>query len=160
MNVSKTPAEMGWAKISCCRTEFLDVRRQGFSNKANQGPVDGCVSPPSAPASHAKPSLAPKIVTYSGQQSPVLPALCREANGCILPQMNKCILSILIYKYSHARVYVGRTVLESRRCFFLLTYFKYLCSMHFDSSCSWFWNGLDLAFSETILKPLRNMNSI
>lgn len=92
--------------------------------------------------------------------SPVLPALCREANGCILPRMNKCILSTLIYKYSHTRVYVSRTVLESRRCFFLLTYFKYLCSMDFDSSCSWFCDGLDLALSETILKPLRNMNSI
>lgn len=41
-----------------------------------------------------------------------------------------------------------------------LTYFKYLCSMDFDSSCSWFCDGLDLALSETILKPLRNMNSI
>lgn len=67
MNVSKTPAEMGRAKISCCETEFLDVRRQGCSNKVNQRSVGGCISPPSAPASHTKPSVAPKIVIYSCQ---------------------------------------------------------------------------------------------
>lgn len=97
MNVSKTPTEMGWAKISCCKTEFLDMRRQDCSTKANQRPVDGCVSPPSAPASHTKLIPGPKKCHLLLPASPVLSAPRREANVRISPQVNKCILAVLRY---------------------------------------------------------------
>lgn len=59
------------------------------------------------------------------------------------------ILSILRNKYSH--VYVGETVLESRKHFILLTSLKYFHSMDFDSHCS---QLRDLALSETISRSL------
>lgn len=134
--------------------------RQGCSNKANQGPLDGCVSPPPATALRAKQSPAPKSVIYS-RQHPLCCLHYAERQMCAFPsRRNKCILSILRHEYWHAHVYIGGTVLEPRRCFILSTSLKYFRSMDFDSNCSWFCSGLDLALSETILKPLWSMNTI
>lgn len=147
MNVSKSSAGMGWAKFSRCKTEVLGVRRAGCWRQGTQRPVGGCVSPLSAPSSPAKQSLAPKRAACS-HQHPLCVSFSPDDPG---------ILSVLRNKYSHAHVYMGTTVLESRRCFILLTSFKYFHSMDFDSHCSWFCEGLDLALSETISRSLRNL---
>lgn len=42
----------------------------------------------------------------------------------------------------------------------LFSSFEYFHSMDFDSSCSWFCSGLDLALSEIIFKLLWSMNTI
>lgn len=138
---------MGWAKLSRYRTELLGVRTAGCWHQETQRPAGGCVSPLSTPSSPAKQSLAPKPDTCSHQHPLVISFSPDEAG----------ILSVLRNKYSHVHVYVGATVLESRRGFILVTSFRYFHSMDFDSHCSWFGEGLDLALPQTISRSLWNL---
>lgn len=149
MNVSKTPVDIGWAKIPCCKTEFLDVRRHGCSSKATERPVDGYVSPSSTTASHAKWCPVPKSVIYS-RQHPL----------CCLHYAERQMCAFRSGWTNAFSVYIGGTGLEYRRCFILLTSFKYFCIVGFDSNCSRFCDGLDIALSETIVKPLWRVNTV
>lgn len=106
----------------------------------------------------SKQSPAPKSVTFSGQH-PLRGLRYAERQTCAF-----CLewtkgfyaywdANILTHVYTLVELSWN---LESA----LFSSFKYFPSMDFDSSCSWFCSGLDLALSEIIFKLLWSMNTI
>lgn len=125
-NVSKTHAKIGWAKISCYRIRFLDRDRLTLLTERHRAP---CGRQMAVSARKQSRSL-PRGLSGSCPVQPASPVLGGKREHFFpdkpLFTLFFCshILPVLTYKYPHTHIYIGITLLVSKRYFILSILFQ------------------------------------